>query len=563
MSCFLAPCFCNCCVDCVVNNALLDDADIKAETKATLERIHDSTAIITVLTGPKLFYERVQNPLTDADIKTENIDLGWEKTGSGFDDWKKDHVRKIDHKISDDFHTTILGSDDNFGDYTFMEKLTGKALRNRCILPLEDSAVMLKDDELAERFLNDLLLEQGKALPVTYNTDFNMKTDESFSRIFFYGMGSVLLAKQNEVSESEYGPFVVDMPLQNLMTRKLYRKYGARVHFGEDQMVTAIYDYQWKRLVKPGDTGWDAAKMLAKVSALFLMTAREHLVWTHLIASNIATRETTLKLPPCHPIRRLLTIFTYRSTEVNLEAFDALVPNTSLLHRSAGLTYESMKDLFNTAYTSCDIFEPFADRKYNPALQKLSDDGKFPYISQGSEYYEIVRAFVRDWLDNAGDTASDAHAKAFYKGCKVATVGQKYVLPNYSAEGMVNLISSIIFAVTAYHEMIGHVVDYTILPSRSGFRLSKSDPTEVDLQSLILTALITASTSVTMPQLMNEFNGFFGAGGAPAWEKDVWASFNEKLKVQSMKVQEEDTKRPAGLEFKYFDPARFECSVSV
>jgi hypothetical protein len=66
-----------------------------------------------------------------------------------------------------------------------------------------------------------------------------------------------------------------------------------------------------------------------------------------------------------------------------------------------------------------------------------------------------------------------------------------------------------------------------------------------------------------MPQLMNEFNGFFGAGGAPAWEKDVWASFNEKLKVQSMKVQEEDTKRPAGLEFKYFDPARFECSVSV
>jgi hypothetical protein len=284
---------------------------------------------------------------------------------------------------------------------------------------------------------------------------------------------------------------------------------------------------------------------------------------THLIASNIATRESTLKLPPSHPVRRLLTIFTYGATEVNLNAFDSLVPNTSLLHRAAGLTYSSMKEVFDMAYTTCDIFEPFADRNYNPALQKLSDEGKFPYISQGAEYYEIVRTFVREWLEKAGDAASDVQAKAFYAGCQAASAGQKYVLPDYSSEAMVDLLSSIIFAVTAYHELVGHIVDYSLLPSRSGFRLCKSDPTEIDLQSFVLTSLITASTSVPMPMLMSDFSNLFGAGGAPAWEKEVWASFNEKLEVQSKKVQEEDAKRPAGLEFKYFDPARFECSVSV
>jgi hypothetical protein len=246
-----------------------------------------------------------------------------------------------------------------------------------------------------------------------------------------------------------------------------------------------------------------------------------------------------------------------------LDAFDALVPNTSFLHRSTGFTYASLKHIFDISYSNCDIFEPFADRKYNPALEKLSKEGKFPYISQGSEYFEIVRAFVREWLDYAADAATDRYATAFYNGCKVATKGQKYELPDMSHDAMVNLLSSIIFAVTAYHELVGHVVDYTILPSRAGFRLCKEDPSEIDLQSLLLTAIIAANTSVPMPKLMSRFDNFFGSGGAPTWERNVWSSFLAKLARQSEKVQREDANRPNGMEFKYFDPAQFECSVSV
>lgn len=554
----------DCCIDCVVGGHLLDQADLKAETKEVLRMIQgDSTTISSILQAPSDFVKRVQNPPLDTDIKTEEIDLGWVKTGSTFDSWRPGRVRQITHDVSRNFSTVILGEDDNFGKYTFMEKILGKAMRNRLFFPMEDSDVILKDDSLAERVLGDLKLEQGLALPITYTNDFNMQTDESFSRIFFYGMGSVLLAKQEEVSISEYGPFVVDMPLHHLETRRLYRNYGARVHFNLEQKVTAIYDYRWKKLVQPGELGWETAKMLAKVNAFTLITAREHLMWTHLIASNVATRESTLRLPPSHPIRRLLTIFTFRATEVNLEAFDALVPNTSFLHRSTGFTYASLKRVFDMSYTSCDIFEPFTERKYNAAIQQLSDEGKFPYISQGCEYFDIVRGFVLDWLDKSGDAAIDNYATAFYEGCKVASKGQKYELPDMSYDSMVNLLSSIIFAVTAYHELVGHVVDYTILPTRAGFRLCKEDPSEIDLQSLLLTSIIAASTSVPMPKLMSKFENFFGAGGAPAWEKDVWSSFLLKLAEQSTKVQGEDSTRPGGMEFKYFDPAQFECSVSV
>jgi len=64
-----------------------------------------------------------------------------------------------------------------------------------------------------------------------------------------------------------------------------------------------------------------------------------------------------------------------------------------------------------------------------------------------------------------------------------------------------------------------------------------------------------------MPKLMSKFANFFGVGGAPKWEIDVWQQFQDSIKAQSKKVQEEDAKR--SVEFKYFDPSQFECSVSV
>ena len=60
--------------------------------------------------------------------------------------------------------------------------------------------------------------------------------------------------------------------------------------------------------------------------------------------------------------------------------------------------------------------------------------------------------------------------------------------------------------------------------------------------------------------LMQKFPNFFGVGG-PEWERTVWDSFQTRLVAQSKKAQAADKERSA--EYKYFDPARFECSVSV
>ncbi len=236
------------------------------------------------------------------------------------------------------------------------------------------------------------------------------------------------------------------------------------------------------------------------------------------------------------------------------------------MHRALPLEYEGgVQEVIEHSFVTSIAYQAFPEREVkNPAVKKIAAAGEFPYLTEGCEYFEIVRDFVKDWLKNAGDEASDKFALNFYNAMKKSSEGQAYELPTYSADAMVDLLSVIIFTVTGYHEIIGHVVDYTDLPTKAGFRVTKEmskDKPQIDVQSFLLASIISGSTSVRMPKLMKEFPNFFSAAGAPDWEAGVWKSFQDKLSAQSKVIQDRDAKRD--FEFKYFDPYHFECSISV
>jgi hypothetical protein len=115
---------------------------------------------------------------------------------------------------------------------------------------------------------------------------------------------------------------------------------------------------------------------------------------------------------------------------------------------------------------------------------------------------------------------------------------QKYELPAFPDAAMIDLLTQIIFIVTAYHALICTAVDYTILPDRAGFQISSDcNDTQIDLPGFLLQqASIAAATSLCMPKLMSKFKNFFGAGGAPAWERDVWDMFVVNLGREQSKI---------------------------
>ncbi len=94
-------------------------------------------------------------------------------------------------------------------------------------------------------------------------------------------------------------------------------------------------------------------------------------------------------------------------------------------------------------------------------------------------------------------------------------------------------ISSVIFGVTAYHELIGHVPDYTDSPFKAGFHVPRTSPLQVDFQSFLLMAVISAATSVPDPQLLADFPNYIGEGDGPEWERGVWNTYVREMGLQS------------------------------
>jgi len=555
------------------------------ETELLVKEIPCANTQFFALFPPKTLIAQIDgNQVGDAtSLKSANVTAGWKKID---DQWEMDEETRGTYELINLpglWESTILKEDDLTNNEVFTPDLTvgGKPpkvttlIRSDVLFPMDDSDIAYADIAQALRVFKDLKLNavsEGGCMPDTYNTDFNMQTDESFSRIFFHGMCAPLIMVQEEVTDPEhkkYGPYMVDLTYAadwKIREPDMFKKFGARIHFDEDQMVSAIYDSDTEKLVLPGDSDWEAAKWQAKVTGVSICTVREHLAQTHLMVANDSSREVVLQLHPEHPIRRLLGIFTYNTVSINQGAKDSLVPERSSIHRALPLDYnDGVFPLFENARTTSVAYQPFPDREIkNKALKDSidNDTSGFPYYNEGCEYYEIARSMVRKWLEKAGDEASDEYALAFYEAMRETTITQKYTLPEYSPENMVDLVTTIVWTVTGYHEIIGHVADYFNRPDRAGFRLTKKNPTTIDIQSSILSAVIGASTALPAPQLLAEYPNYIGVGdNIPAWEKDVWANFVYEMGLQAKKVQENDRKRD--FEFKYYDPSLFECSVSV
>ena len=221
--------------------------------------------------------------------------------------------------------------------------------------------------------------------------------------------------------------------------------------------------------------------------------------------------------------------------------------------------------MFDSGYTTSNIFEPFPDRAVGVELQKMCDTGDFPFFTQGSAWFNVVKDFVTEWIHGAGDAALDEHAMEFYQDMVRSSKGQAYEVPtDCSKENMINLLSQCIFVVTAHHEVVVTIIEYTQRPSFCGFRGTHQN-TAVDKQSFLILLALTATTAFSMPMLVGKYANFFGQGGAPGWEIKVWSNFQEAIQRQGKAVQEADKKRIADgkPEYKSMDPTRFEVAVSV
>ncbi len=74
------------------------------------------------------------------------------------------------------------------------------------------------------------------------------------------------------------------------------------------------------------------------------------------------------------------------------------MPENCLIHRALALDHEGgVKKVFDNAYTTTRAYEPFTKRDIkNPAIEQLAEDGKFPYLTEGRQSYEMIEKMVSE-----------------------------------------------------------------------------------------------------------------------------------------------------------------------
>lgn len=121
------------------------------------------------------------------EVRTEDAGLGWKNLGDGFDGpWEKDADVNTYLVIDDDeigLSMTAYNNDDIFSNEPDWFLNLRRLAMSDNPFGLLDTITYFDDSDHALNTASDI----GIYLPISYNTGFDMVSDESFSRIFFYG----------------------------------------------------------------------------------------------------------------------------------------------------------------------------------------------------------------------------------------------------------------------------------------------------------------------------------------------------------------------------------------
>ena len=111
----------------------------------------------------------------------------------------------------------------------------------------------------------------------------------------------------------------------------------------------------------------------------------------------------------------------------------------------------------------CTIcWQPFPEwasgAHHGHALHTLVKEGKFPFINDGVNLYNVVHEFVQKWVhaffSSEEVLRADKRLSGFYAALAKQTSQFAYKLPEeLNRKNLVNAVSQFIFIVTGFHEV--------------------------------------------------------------------------------------------------------------
>ena len=373
----------------------------------------------------------------------------------------------------------------------------------------------------------------GDVLPPSHETWADTCSDEALTRLCLHGLGAHRVERVTSGGEAAF--CVRTNALAPMRVREGYAHYGGDAYFDTNWRVLCIVraeveDGRWvrDRAHTPDDPGWEYAKFAFRGSLLTLVTVVDHLHEIHLVWAAAVVRAMREELDADHPIRRLLTPFTFGTIGVNDRIHDHLIAPASLGDRVFAFSEEGFEAVWRAAPSlvrGAALAPPHGSARERAlfaldrervleAIQQQA--GATPHASQCLVLVRTYKRFVRGYLLSAydGDVAAVAADGELRRFLEVVLPSLAGVMPegvDASAavgtdaasffEFLCCLLASLCERVTAGHEQVGMLAPYVRDPNFCAWRFSPGE-TSASRRSALSQGVLASMTNMPMPPLM-------------------------------------------------------------
>lgn len=372
----------------------------------------------------------------------------------------------------------------------------------------------------------------------------------------------------------EAGSFSVDVPgigsmklpyrialnvFSELSVRDGFGRYGVDLYFNEDELPVLLVTPDNHTVVR-GDKQWQYWKFVWRSTLITGITLVDHLHFTHFRSASLLSRATRIKLPSDHPQRRLLSIFTFGSIFVNIQATHVLLGPNHLLHRATPFSDflklshkvpKMLDDVTDAPSIQAIVEDAVWNEKLSPKLRSL------PYYADGRLLWESIKKFITEILRRSNICTEEGALQEvitdFKKELLAETSEAEYRIDARLKEfaGNVNCTDTFlnvlqhrmavyIFIVTGYHRHVGFVGDYYADPGLASMSWKSGEPYGRPRQHMIM-SVVNVFTSMQQPLLKEDYTHLF-RGLDPDREEHMtkaWQNFQADLQ----KVEEEIDRR--------------------
>ena len=372
-------------------------------------------------------------------------------------------------------------------------------------------------------------------------------------------------------------PFRIPLnSLSGFQVRDHFGKYGVDLYFTEDGLP-ALLETPAGDIVVRGDKEWQYWKFVWRSTLVTGITLTDHLHFTHFRTGNVMARAVRVAVKGSNPLRRVLSIFTFGTIFVNVQAVHVLCGPNHLLHRATPFSNfvklshkvpELLQDITEAtpirAVTEDAVFE-----KLHPKIKTL------PFYADGRLLFAAIKKYTDEMFDlldicEDGELASDfLHLREQFLN---ETVEAHYRIDEriqpYAKETscsgtfeplMKHRMAVNIFVVTGFHRHVGFVGDYYADPGLASMSWKSGEAFGRPRQHMIM-SVVNVFTSMRQPLLKEDYTHLFkGLEKEEALTK-AWKSFQADLQ----KVEEEIDRRNEQREIKNINmsPKIVESAVS-